>query len=182
LKIVFGIETVVLGSITDTLVDVLENFDVHWQLLLIQSLNFLCVVGILYYFAFKPILKTMAERRAKIESGLRYAEEMREQLAQSDATAREQLLRAREEAQQIIEAAKRQAQDYATRQREEIEQLTQRMIDAAKQNIADERAKMMADLRGEVKGLVADVAAKVLAKELSSEERAYYLDRATLQL
>ncbi|MDR2372373.1 MAG: F0F1 ATP synthase subunit B [Puniceicoccales bacterium] len=178
----FGIETVVLGSITDTLVDVLENFGVHWQLLLIQSLNFLCVVGILYFFAFKPILKTMAERRAKIESGLHYAEEMREQLAQSDVTVREQLLRAREEAQQIIEAAKQQAQDYATRQREEVERLTQQIIDAAKQSIADEKTKMMADLRGEVKGLVADVAAKVLAKELSSEERAHYLDRAALQL
>ncbi|MDR0740180.1 MAG: F0F1 ATP synthase subunit B [Puniceicoccales bacterium] len=178
----FEIETVVLGSITDALVDVLENFGVHWQLLLIQSLNFLCVVGILYFFAFKPILKTMAERRTKIESGLRYAEEMREQLAQSDVTVREQLLRAREEAQQIIEAAEQQAQDYATRQREEVERLTQQMIDAAKQSIADEKTKMMADLRGEVKGLVADVAAKVLARELSSEERAHYLDRAVLQL
>ena len=65
----FGIETVILGAVTDALADVLKNFGVNWQLLLIQSLNFLCVVGILYYFAFKPILKTMEERRAKIESG-----------------------------------------------------------------------------------------------------------------
>jgi F-type H+-transporting ATPase subunit b len=182
LEIVFEIETVVLGSVTDALADALENFGVHWQLLLIQSLNFLCVVGILYYFAFKPILKTMAERRAKIESGLRYAEEMREQLAQSDTTVREQLLQAREEAQQIVEAAKQQAQDYVNRQKEEVERLTQQMIDSAKQNIADEKTKMMADLKGEVKGLVADVTAKVLAKELSSEERMHYLDRAALQL
>jgi F-type H+-transporting ATPase subunit b len=166
----------------DALTDVLENFGVHWQLLLIQSLNFLCVVGILYYFAFKPILKTMEERRAKIESGLRYAEEMRERLAQSDVTVREQLTQAREEARQIIEDAKRQAKDYADQQRAEIERLTQQMIASAKQNIADEKNKMMADLKGEVKELVADVAAKVLARELSAEERTRYWDEAVLQL
>ncbi|MDR1366542.1 MAG: F0F1 ATP synthase subunit B [Puniceicoccales bacterium] len=178
----FGIETVFVGAVMDALADVLENFGVHWQLLLIQSLNFLCVIGILYYLAFKPILKTMEERRAKIESGLRYAEEMRDQLAQSDATVREQLAQAREEARQIIEDAKRQAKDYADKQKKEIEQLTQNMITSAKQNIADEKAKMMADLKGEVKILVADVAAKVLARELSSEERTRYLDRAVLRL
>jgi F-type H+-transporting ATPase subunit b len=178
----FGIETIVLGVLTDALADVLENFGVHWQLLLIQSLNFLCVVGILYYFAFKPILKTMEERRTKIESGLRYAEEMREQLAQSDATVRERLAQAREEARQIIEDAKQQAKDYTVKQKEEIEQLTERMIASAKQNIVDEKTKMMADLKDEVKLLVADVAAKVLTKELSSEERMRYLDGAVLQL
>ncbi|MDR1907085.1 MAG: F0F1 ATP synthase subunit B [Puniceicoccales bacterium] len=178
----FGIETVVLGALTDALADVLESFGVHWQLLLIQSLNFLCVVGILYYFAFKPILKTMEERRTKIESGLRYAEEMREQLAQSDVTVRERLVQAREEARQIIEDAKQQAKDYAAKQKEEIEQLTEHMIASAKQNIADEKTKMMADLKDEVKLLVADVAAKVLTKELSAEERSRYLDGAVLQL
>ncbi|MDR0418399.1 MAG: F0F1 ATP synthase subunit B [Puniceicoccales bacterium] len=178
----FEIETVFVGTVMDALTDVLENFGVHWQLLLIQSLNFLCVVGILYYFAFKPILKTMEERRTKIESGLRYAEEMREQLARSDVAVREQLAQAKEEARQIIEDAKRQAQDYAAKQKEEIEQLTQNMIASAKQNIADERAKMIVDLKDEVKVLVADMAAKVLARELSSEERTRYLDRAVLRL
>jgi F-type H+-transporting ATPase subunit b len=179
---VFGIETVVVGTVTDALADVLENFGVHWQLLFIQSLNFLCVVGILYYFAFRPILKTMEERKAKIESGLRYAEEMRERLAQSDATVQAQLAKTREEARQIIDDAKRQARDYAAQQKEEIERLTQHMITSAKQNIADEKARMMADLKEEVKVLVSDVAAKVLAKELSSEERTRYLNEAALQL
>lgn len=178
----FGVETVILSSLADALGDVLGNFGVHWQLLLIQSLNFLCVVGILYHFAFKPILKTMGERRAKIENGLQYAEEMRERLVQSDAMVREQLVQAKEEARQIIEHAKQQAKDYAAHQREEIERLTEHMLASAKQNIADEKAKMMADLKGEVKLLVADVAAKVLDKELSADERTRYRDRAALQL
>jgi F-type H+-transporting ATPase subunit b len=179
---VFEVETVFLATITDALTDVLKNFGVHWQLLLIQSLNFLCVVGILYYFAFKPILKTMEERRSKIESGLRYAEEMRQQLVQSDEMIRERLVQAREEARQIVETAKQQAKDYAAQQKMEIEQLTEQMIASAKQNIADEKAKMLADLKDEVKVLVADVAAKVLAKELSVEERTRYLKGAGLQL
>lgn len=173
--------TVILGSAVDSLIDTLGKFGVHWPLLFIQALNFLCVVAVLYYFAFRPILRTMEERRSKIESGLKYAEEMREQLARSDATVREQLAQAREEARQIMEDAQQQAQDYADRQKKEIEQLTQHMIESAKQNIASEKAKMLADLKGEAKLLVADVASKVLAKELSSGERRLYLDRAEMQ-
>jgi hypothetical protein len=47
-KIVFGTETFVLGALTDALTNVLESFGVHWQRLLIQSLNYLSVIGILY--------------------------------------------------------------------------------------------------------------------------------------
>jgi F0F1-type ATP synthase membrane subunit b/b' len=109
----------------------------------------------------------MEERRMKIESGLCYAEEMPEQSAQSDVTIPERLVQAQEEICQIIEDAKQQAKYYAAKQKEEIEQLTEHMIASAKQNIADEKIKMMVDLKDEVKLLVADVAAKVLAKEFS---------------
>jgi F-type H+-transporting ATPase subunit b len=178
---VFGIATVTLGAVTGVSASVFETFGVHWQLLLIQSLNFLCVVGILYYFAFKPVLETMKERRAKIESGLQYAEEMRKKLAQSDATVSERLAEAREEARRIIDEARRQAKDYGEKQKSEIERLTQNMVTTARQSIAEEKAKMMEDLKGEVKVLVTEVASKVLSRELSSEERVRYLDNAGIQ-
>ncbi|MDR2807015.1 MAG: F0F1 ATP synthase subunit B [Puniceicoccales bacterium] len=168
--------TFILGVVEGEAVGLCSNFGIHWQLLFIQALNFLCVVGILYFFAFKPILKIMEERKLKIESGLQYAEEMRLQLERSDVALRERLAQAKAEAAQIIEAAKLQAKSHLERQKDEVEQLSKGMIDAAKKNIAAEKAKMLSDLRKEVKILVGDVVAKVLAQELSTEERKRYLD------
>lgn len=168
--------TVVLGNIEGAPVGLLESFGVHWQLLLIQSLNFLGVVAILYFFAFKPILKTMEERKSKIENGLRYAEEMRLQLERSDAVVRGRLTQAKEGAHQILEDAKQQAKIYSSKQKAEVERLTQGMVDAAKRNIAEEKTKMLRDLKGEMKALAVDVISKVLEKEMSAEERKRYLE------
>ena len=171
----------IFATAIDSFVEVLGIFGVKWQLLLIQAINFLCILSVLYFFAFRPILKTMEERRTKIESGLKYAEEMKEQLAKSDITIKAQLAKARDEARQIIEEAQQQAQEYAEKQKAEIEQLTQNMVATAKQNIADERTKMLANLKGEVKLLVVDITSKVLAKELSLQERTRYLSETEIQ-
>ncbi|MDR1303068.1 MAG: F0F1 ATP synthase subunit B [Puniceicoccales bacterium] len=178
----FGSATVILSTVDGASSGVLGAFGVHWQLLLIQALNFLCVVAILYFFAFKPILKTMEERKSKIENGLKYAEEMRVQLESSEAVIRERLSQAKEEARRILEDAKQQAKVYGDRQRAEMEQLANGMIEAAKRNVAEEKTRMMRDLRGEVKALVIDAAAKVLAKELSAVERKRYLSEVEIHL
>ncbi|MDR1435542.1 MAG: F0F1 ATP synthase subunit B [Puniceicoccales bacterium] len=178
----FEIGTVIADAAGAVPSGLLETFGVQWQLLLIQSLNFLCVVAILYFFAFKPVLKTMEERKSKIESGLQYAEEMRLQLESSDAAIRDRLGQAKEEAHQIMEEARRQSEIYSDKQKAEMEQLTQGMLDGARRNIAEEKAKMFHDLKSEVKTLVTDIAAKVLAKELSLAEHKRYLDEIEIQL
>jgi F-type H+-transporting ATPase subunit b len=177
-----GAGAVILATVHGASPGLLEVFGVHWQLLLIQSLNFLCVVAILYYFAFKPILRTMEERKSKIENGLKYAEDMRAQLEDSEAVIRERLLQAKEEARRILEDAKHQAKLYGDRQKSEIEQLTQEMIDSAKRSITEEKARMLLNLKGEMKALVVAVASKVLAKELSAVERKRYLSEVEIHL
>jgi F-type H+-transporting ATPase subunit b len=178
----FGATAVILSTVDGASSGVLGAFGVHWQLLLIQALNFLCVIAILYFFAFKPILKTMEERKSKIENGLKYAEEMRVQLESSEAVIRERLSQAKEEARRILEDAKHQAKVYGDRQKVEMEQLAKGMVDTAKRNVAEEKARMLRDLKGEVKALVIDVTSKVLAKELSAVERKRYLSEVEIHL
>ncbi|MDE6576375.1 MAG: F0F1 ATP synthase subunit B [Opitutales bacterium] len=167
--------------IANVLTEVAETFGVHWQLLLIQSLNFLCVVGILYYFAFKPVLKTMDERRSKIERGLQYADEMKQKLAQADSAVEERLSEAKAEACRIVENAKIEAEKYSVRQRTEAEHLAHEMIESAKQTIQAEKAKVVDDLKDEVKVLVTDIVAKILVKSMTDEERRRYRTMAEVE-
>ncbi|UPA28566.1 MAG: F0F1 ATP synthase subunit B [Verrucomicrobiota bacterium] len=167
--------------IANVLTEVAKAFGVHWQLLLIQSLNFLCVVGILYYFAFKPVLKTMDERRSKIEHGLQYADEMKQKLAQADSAVEERLSEAKAEACRIVENAKIEAEKHSVRQRTEAEHLAHEMIESAKQTIQAEKAKVVDDLKDEVKVLVTDVVAKILVKSMTDEERRRYRTMAEVE-
>ena len=54
--------------------EIIKTFHIDWKLLIAQAVNFAIVVFALYKFAYKPLLKTMNERTAKIEQGLKDAE------------------------------------------------------------------------------------------------------------
>src|SRR5690242_6848195 len=58
-----------------------QDFGLRVPLLLAQILNFLIVAFLLWRFAFKPVLAALQARQQKIESGLKYSEEMEAKLA-----------------------------------------------------------------------------------------------------
>jgi F-type H+-transporting ATPase subunit b len=78
-------------------------FGIDWRLLIIQGINFAMLLGALTYFLYKPMMKLIDERRAKIAEGVRKAEE-----------ADRNLLAAKEEGEEIIGAAAREAEALTT--------------------------------------------------------------------
>ncbi|MBI2593944.1 F0F1 ATP synthase subunit B, partial [Candidatus Daviesbacteria bacterium] len=75
---------------------ILSDFGVQPVLLLAQIVNFLVLLWILNKLLYKPVLKVLEERKAKIEKGLKNAEEIEKRLAQT----------AEEEEKAILAAAK----------------------------------------------------------------------------
>ena len=63
-----------------------STYGLQVNYVVIQAISFLIVMGVLYKFAIKPTIAAMDERATKIESGLKYAEEMKAKL---DATHQE---------------------------------------------------------------------------------------------
>ena len=167
--------TVVIASLMDVFSEIAKNFGIHWQLLIIQSINFLCIVSVLYFFAFKPVLKTLDERKKKIEEGLKFANDIKQKLAETQDSVQLQMREAQESARQVIENAQQEAARYFNEKKSEAQQMVQSLMDSSKATIANEKAQMLKDLKSEVKDLVIDTTAKVLRKELSEEDRARYL-------
>ena len=65
----------------------LEKFGelgIHLPSLLIYLVNFGLLLGLLYLFAYKPILRMLDQRSATIKDGLDQAEKARLQAARSD--------------------------------------------------------------------------------------------------
>src|SRR5215471_21009333 len=61
------------------------TFGVDWPHLLAQIISFCIVCAILYWFAYKPILQMLEQRRRQIELGLANAEQINAELARTEA-------------------------------------------------------------------------------------------------
>jgi F-type H+-transporting ATPase subunit b len=159
-----------------------EDFGISAPLILAQILSFSIVTFVLWKFAFKPVMATLDERAEKIDAGLKYAEQMKAQLAatqqQTEAAIRESQLKA----QAVIAEAQKSAKAFADRQQQDAIDQAAAIISKAQQAIELEKRKMLAEARTEIARLVVTTTQRVLSKELTEADRARYNDAAAREL
>ncbi|MCI2098661.1 MAG: F0F1 ATP synthase subunit B [Succiniclasticum sp.] len=133
-----------------------------------QILNFLILLFILAKFAYKPLMKVLDERRARVANDLETAEKTRVEAEALKEQYSKQLAEARTEATAIIDKANKAGQkvhdDYVAQAQAEKDQ----MMAAAKQNIANEKDQAMTDVRAQVIALATEIAGKVVDQKLNS--------------
>jgi F-type H+-transporting ATPase subunit b len=89
--------------------EIFVKLGIDWKLLGSQALNFAILLGVLFWFVYKPLLKLLSERRQKIEQGLLGAEEAKRRLAEIEIEREAELAKARESALGIIGRAEGEA-------------------------------------------------------------------------
>ena len=113
--------------------------------MIIAAANFLLFLAIIWTFAFKPVSEMLADRKARIEQGLKDAEQARRDRENAEAERVATLAEARREANDILARAQKVAQETRDADiaatREELERMRVRAaaeIEAEKQRaIAD---------------------------------------------
>jgi len=88
--------------------ELFSAFGLDWKLLIAQTVNFVIVFGGLTFFLYKPVLKIISEREAKIAQGIKDAEK-----------AEKARLKIEEEKAGIIAFAHQGAEDIVSRAQEE---------------------------------------------------------------
>lgn len=81
-------------------------FGIDGKLLIAQAVNFGVLFVALTYLLYKPTMKTLDERRAKVAKGVEDAEEAEKKLAEADVTVGERLKSAESEAEGIVASAR----------------------------------------------------------------------------
>jgi len=166
----------------DSIISTFGNMGVDWRLILMNAVNFGIVAAIIYYFGFRPVLKTMDERREKIDAGLKYAEEMKKKLDEAELKQAEILKNASQEAQSIIARARTAAKELEDRQMQETAGRIEQMLKSGRETIELERRKAFEELKAEVARLVVLTSTRVLAEELTDANRASINRRAAEEL
>lgn len=149
--------------------ELLTKLGIDWRLFVAQLVNFLILVFILYRFLYKPLLNLLNTRREKIEQGLRDAEKIGVELEKTKELQQEEIKKAKKEAMAIVEEAKKTAesagQEIKNKARGEVEKL----IVAAKNQMIQEKDKMMSEVREQAVTLVIAATEKVVGKAFDAK-------------
>jgi len=159
-----------------------SEFGINLPGILAQMLSFSIVAFILWRFGLKPVRATMEERTQKIESGLKYAEEMQAKLAATQQETAALLKKASLDAGRIVDEARKTAKDFFDKQTQEASAKSNDLLVKAQQAIELEHKKMLAESRAEIARLVVTTTERVLAKRLSDADRAAYNEAAAREL
>jgi F-type H+-transporting ATPase subunit b len=134
---------------------------------IVSAANFLFFLFLIRVFAFGPVSRMLDDRRARIEQGLKDAEEARADRERASAERLSALTDARREANEIIARAQKVAQETRDADiaatREELE----RMRTRAAAEIEAEKQRAVADLRTEVANLALQAAGRLVGETMS---------------
>lgn len=135
-----------------------------WQLVIFGALFF-----ILSKFAWKPITESLKERDTNIQSALDLAEQTRREMTALKADNDKLLAQARSERDTILRGAKEAADKLLADTQKKAQAEGQRILDQARESMANERVAMVASMKKEVVTLSIEVAEKVLRRELADK-------------
>jgi F-type H+-transporting ATPase subunit b len=139
--------------------------------LIIGTIAFLIVFGILYKMLFPRIQQTLVERTDKIEGGIQRAEEAQAEANQRLEQYKQQLAEARQESARLREKAKEEGAQIIAEMREQAQAEARRLVDAAHAQIDADRQLAIQMLRTEVGTLAVELASRVVGESLEDEAR-----------
>ncbi|HLF00440.1 MAG TPA: F0F1 ATP synthase subunit B [Anaerolineales bacterium] len=148
----------------------MEKLGLNLGFLLVQLFNFLILVIVLYAWAYKPILKMLDDRKAKIAQGLEDARIASEARANAEKEAQKILNDARAEAARRVAEATQRAEQAAAAVRAAAEEERARIINAASADAELERNRVLGDLRPQVAALALAAAQQVIGGILEKEK------------
>lgn len=89
--------------------ELLLQLGIDWKLFLSQAVNFFILLVVLTFFVYKPIIKIIKQRNAKIKEGLDKAEEADVRLKEIDTIGKGKIKEAEQESIKIIKNTEQKA-------------------------------------------------------------------------
>lgn len=149
----------------------MEALGINLGYLLTQILGIIALLTLLTAFLYKPMLRTLDERKARIAKGLEDARQAEIARENADAEAARVMDEARAEAANIRKeatiAAEQTAKDIEAKAREDAKTI----VANAEQDAVEERNRILADLRSQVAAISIAAANKLVGASLDEKRQ-----------
>jgi F-type H+-transporting ATPase subunit b len=156
----------------------ITDLGINLPVLLFQLVNFTFLLLVMRLLVYKPVLKMLDERRARIQEGLSAADRGREQAIEAERQAQEQIAAARREGQDIVANAQQIAQRLQEEARTQALAQQETMLERARNEIQLERDAAIDSLRREFADLTISAAEKVIGQSLDRTAHQRLIEQA----
>jgi len=146
--------------------------------LIAQLLIFLVMLGVLYRFAWGPLLRILNERRARIAQGVEATQRALQELEAAEKERQAKLEEARREAQAMLDRISKQAEDLRKELEAKAREQAEALIVRARAEIEQERQKAVQDLRLQVADLAVMAASRIIGESLDPNKHRELIERA----
>lgn len=148
----------------------MESIGINLQLLVAFLINFVILFALLSVFAYKPVLKILDQRQAKIKESMEQAERIKEQTAKSEEQIKAHLETARKEGQAIITQATQFGEKMKDEARDSARKEASILVEKARTEIEHDRDKALEGLRTEFADIAILAAGKVINESLDKKK------------
>lgn len=149
------------GEVSHEETGILGTFGIQPGLFVAQLINFSIVVFVLTKWVFKPLLKTMDERKKTIDDGLKRSEESEKTLVEAQKTKEEIVHGAHAEAQEIVNDARDRGEMEKQKRIEASKMIIARQLEESKQQAMSEALAERQSVRSASANLIAEALEKV---------------------
>lgn len=149
---------------------VLGTLGINWKIFLAQLVNFGLVLLVLRRFVYRPLLSAMAKRSQIIERGLEDAKKYEAALVDMEKAKQKMAAEGRAAASELLDQAEKQAGQLKQEIMTQAEEAGQKLRRQTEEDLKQDKAKMLKEVRGEVAGLVASALEKIIKEKVDTKK------------
>jgi ATP synthase, F0 subunit b len=157
-------------------VEKLAELGINIPSFIAQVVNFGLLLGLLYLFAYKPILAKLDERSARIKESMERTDQVKEQAQRAEEEFKKKIGEASQQGQLVIERAVKTGDEIRQKAIEEARAEAEAMLSRARTEIRQERDEVVDQLRKEFAELTILAAGKVIDQSLDKKAHQALID------
>jgi F-type H+-transporting ATPase subunit b len=159
----------------------IQSLGINIPVLIAQIINIAILFAALYFLLFKGFLKTMEERKQKIQQGLKDAERAQAEWTRAEAVFQERMEQIEQEREAIIAEARKEAErlraEAAAQAHEEAREEARGILTQEREAFEAERQQVLADMHNQIVGLVLAATRKVVEEGMDEQVQRRLIDR-----
>jgi len=156
----------------------MEGIGINLPLLLAFIANFVILFLLLSFLLYKPTLRMLDQRQARIKESMEQAEQIRQQTAKSEEQIKGHLEASRKEGQAIVAQAMQMGEKLKEEAREGARQEAETFITSTRSEIQRERDRIINELRQEFSDIAILAAEKVINEALDKDKHRKVIEEA----
>jgi F-type H+-transporting ATPase subunit b len=150
---------------------------INLPLLISQLVSFLILLVLLYFVAFKRVLKMLDERSSRIKESLEQAESVKKQSLHAEDEVKKQLQLASQKGQELIAQASKASDEIRAQAQELAKKDAEMLIERARQAIQSEKDEAIEELRRAFADVTILAAGKVIGETLDKQSHKALIDK-----